>query len=353
MRMRSSARSFRVGPVAPHPWRGRVTASLNRIVSVVITWAAKAGRNPACPGWCYRRGPRLLPNTSPLMCATHKQGILTPRCLATPFTTIRPSALSSPTSRPFLRSLLGNRPQKENHDSSSRQVGAGLRRSDLLFARGPEQHDGLRFELPVCAARFDDGLDVSRQPRHVARAELACVAHGFLSFDYRLGSADDDPLLAGRIPDGAGIARNRNRVSSGQASRDLSPDVRLTDVVCRFSQRRRGVVLDVAVKDMERPGCCLPHVYSDRYHTAVRCPTGNRGPALKGREECLQGLKPLKRTKRFVVPKVTTHNPYDFFCSLPGALVRKNETVCGSRLHRWRKNPLDCHSERSEGSLCS
>ena len=65
------------------------------------------------------------------------------------------------------------------------------------------------------------------------------------------------------------------------------------------------------------------------------------------------GVKTPEEDKRFVVPKVTTHNPYDFFCSLPGALVRKNETVCGTRLHRLRKNPLDCHSERSEGSLCS
>jgi hypothetical protein len=30
----------------------------------------------------------------------------------------------------------------------------------------------------------------------------------------------------------------------------------------------------------------------------------------------LQGLKPLKNTERFVVPKGTTHKPYEFFRSV-------------------------------------
>src|SRR6266478_5465925 len=179
-----------------------VTASLNRTVSVVITWAAKAGRNPVFPGWCCPRGPRLRPNTSPLMCATHKQGIPTPRCLATRVTTMRPSAFSLPTSRHFRHIL-----QKENHDSPYRQAGASLRRSDFLFARRPEQHNGLRLELPVCAPCLDDGLDISRQPGHVACAELASVAHTFLPFDYRLGGGDHDPLLVRRILHGAGLTR--------------------------------------------------------------------------------------------------------------------------------------------------
>src|ERR1700674_4368842 len=207
-----------------------VIASLNKIVSVVTTWAAKVDRSLVFPGWCYRRGLRLRPNTSPRMCATHNPGILMRICPATPATTTRPSALSSPTSGHSLRIL-----QKENNDSSYCQTGACLRGGDFLFARRPEQHHRLRLELPVCAPRLDDGLDISRQPRHVARGELACVAHSFLSFNYRLGSGDHDPLLAGRVPDGASAARNRNGVSSIQACRDLGADGQLTYVVYRFS----------------------------------------------------------------------------------------------------------------------
>jgi len=87
---------------------------------------------------------------------------------ATPATMTRPSALSSPTSGHSLRML-----QKENHDSSHCKLALVFAVSDFLFARRPEQHDRLRLELPVCAPCLDDGLDISRQPRHVARGELA------------------------------------------------------------------------------------------------------------------------------------------------------------------------------------
>src|SRR5258708_2659294 len=247
--MRSLAQPFRAVATPPHPESKQVTASLNKTVFVVTTWAAKAERNPVFPGRCYRRGPWLRPKTSPRMCATRNPGILTRKCPAIPATTTPPSALSSPTSRYSLRIL-----QKGNDDSSCRQTGSGLRRSDFLFARGSEQHNRLRLELPVCAPCSDDGLDISRQPRHVARSELACVAHAFLSCDYHLGNGVHDPLLVGRIHDGAGTAQRPSGVSSSQAYRNRGADVLLTDVVRCFSQCRRGVVSDVAVDSVELAG---------------------------------------------------------------------------------------------------
>ena len=50
----------------------------------------------------------------------------------------------------------------------------------------------------------------------------------------------------------------------------------------------------------------------------------------------LQGLKPLKKTQTYVVPKGTNHKTYDFFHNLTTShLISK---LCGSRLQPRHQN---------------
>ena len=58
--------------------------------------------------------------------------------------------------------------------------------------------------------------DVSGQSRDVASDRFAGAAHGVLCFDHRVGSADDDAVLVGRIPAAEGPSREQPWNLSGQ-----------------------------------------------------------------------------------------------------------------------------------------
>jgi len=73
------------------------------------------------------------------------------------------------------------------------------RRLVFLFAGSAEQYDGFQFELSVCAACADDGYDVPRQQRDVARNELAVLASHVLFLDYWVGDCDHGSELVGSL----------------------------------------------------------------------------------------------------------------------------------------------------------
>ena len=75
--------------------------------------------------------------------------------------------------------------------------------------------------------------------------------------------------------------REVNRgVSSGQARLHCGADAGFADVARRVSGRRRRVVPDVAIENVERPGSGVPHVHGGWDCAAARGATGRRRPTL-------------------------------------------------------------------------
>jgi len=163
------------------------------------------------------------------------------------------------------------------HDAADIQDAAGFRRGIVLFICRTEQHDRLRFQLPIHPACADDGFDFSRQPGLVACPELTGLAHGLLFFDHYVGGHHHDPRLVGRDTTGAGVAGTRRSVQSCQGCCHRGPYPQPADVAGRVSRHRRGVVPDVAVKNVEWPGRSFPNV-----HRGALCCCWSRSRIRKG-----------------------------------------------------------------------
>ena len=125
---------------------------------------------------------------SPHTCETLEARTRRLRCPATPDTTTPPCCPWPTTSVHFRRKTPPERIQTMT--SADVEAIAGSRSSVVLFLRRAQQYDRLQLQLSIHPARFDDGLHFPRQPGHVARHELARVAHDILFFDHYLGSDD-------------------------------------------------------------------------------------------------------------------------------------------------------------------
>src|SRR6202171_4105509 len=218
MKKLSSARLLRMAPRPPNPQCKTVIASHNRIVSAATTWDAKAGTRPAVPGWCSRPWRRPRPIISPLTSAIRWPAIRTRKCPAILPTTMPPSGLWSPTLTVFRHWRKRNR--DKNHDAADSQGVAGLRGRFVLIARRVEQYDRLRLQVPLPPACADDGFDFPRQSRHVARPQLASLAHNVLSADYRVGGHNHGPPVVGRDTAFAQLARAPRHGPSSQELRE-------------------------------------------------------------------------------------------------------------------------------------
>src|SRR3984893_5482532 len=278
MKWPSSDRFRRVVLTPPILWFSPAIAPHSKGVCVVTTWDPMEGGSRVIRGWCSRRGRQPPQTISPPTYVIREAGIRAPRCHPIPDMTMLPSVLWPTT---FVHSRREMPPRKNtNHDGAHIQAIAGFRSSFVLFVRGAQQYDRLQLQFPVYSARPDDGLHFPGQPRHVARHELAGVAHGILLFDHCVGVDNHGDGMVGRDTAGAGVASTRSRIQSCQETSDCSPHPQPPDVARGLPQCWRRVVPDVAIKSVERPGRCLPHVHRNRPGVVAGGKAGCRRSAL-------------------------------------------------------------------------
>ena len=192
--------------------------------------------------------------------------------------------------------------RRKSHDAAGGKVllvfGVALFYAFVVF----NNIDRLRFELPVRASRDDDGFNISRKPRDVARHQHARSAYGVLCVDHYVGSADDDSVLGGGVKLARRAAGYCRGVSRGEASGDRRPYGGPAAVARGVSQRGRRVVSDVAVEELEWPGRGVPYVHCDGDRAAVPRATGRGRTALVFRSVTGFADSHVKRAKAFPPP---------------------------------------------------
>src|SRR5262249_46968640 len=143
-----------------------------------------------------------------------------------------------------------------------------------------QQRDRLRFELSSRPACADDGLHTFRKSRDVAGTEFTGGAHHVFFFHHRVGGRDNVFFLCLRGGAFLFTGRGGDGFSPGEEPRCRWTHVEFADVVGRVFERRRRMVFDVAIENMERAGNRFSNGHYGGNCIGVSCPARFRHTAM-------------------------------------------------------------------------
>jgi hypothetical protein len=114
------------------------------------------------------------------------------------------------------------------------QGGSRFCNRTFLHDSGPKQHHRLRLQLRVCPPRPDDGLNLSEEPRHVARRQFAASTYGLLHWHHRLGISHYASMLVGWCPVAEIVSCGRGAIRRCAERRRDCADDEPADVLVAF-----------------------------------------------------------------------------------------------------------------------